>query len=587
MKRIILFLLVILLVLPGSLAFGGESLSIEPKTILKISDMDAYPTDGIGYKIVNIGDLDNNGVEDLATIAYHSTNDYTKDDDSDSSNKYGAIIILFMGEEGLVVNSKRITLDDKANGLGPNCLGDTTRNSMEDNILARDTQSLESLAYLGNFINNNPTLAIGYPTGDYNGDESNTGDVLLVEISTNGDVNSCTKLTQLAGFSNDGSIEKELSFGFPVLASDVDADEILDLIVGNTGHSMFGKDYGITDLLVFFLDDNGAIKNTIDISGMWLGMTLYDGGLESGSTINGGTNIAVGLGDENGGNDGFFIANIFSDGTLSSSSRIDESTVSYFGFEIDTQQDHPDYGNNPFDSDDDTDGTSDGFGNALESLGDLNDDGINVLVVGSFNDDSPVSDAGSIYFLLLNATTDSPEDIFKLSNNDITSDDSFGHGIASFSDEDTKWLAVGAYLDDTEGTDSGVIYIYDFEDFSFYDSVTLVLPITTDPILPDPNDEDDSGDSENKTDSGTQFLSSTISTSDKVAKIWLRDPENFPNGINYLIVSGYLYGDEIRSYAEFPDWIINYLYEKWYAEEITDDTFYGALQYLLDREIIK
>lgn len=587
MKSLHVFV-IIFLVLSSSVALGEESLGIEPKIVLNVSDIGAYPGDGIGYKIVNIGDLDNNGVDDLATIAYHSTNDYAKDDDSDSNNQYGAIIILFMDKDGSIVNSKRITLDDKINGLGYNCLDDPTRENENDDLLGRDSQSLESLAYLENFINGNPTLVIGYPSGDFKGDDSNTGDVLFVEISTNGDVTSCSKLTQIPGFSNGGTIGKELSFGLPVLTTDVDADGILDLIVGNAGHSMFGDDYGITDLLLFLLDDNGSIKSTKANSGMGLGMTLYDEGLESGSTINGGTKIAVGLGDEKGGNDGFIIVNMLSNGTLFSSSRIDESTISYFGFDIDTQQDHPDYGNDQFDSDDDTDGTSDAFGNALLGLGDLNGDNMNVLVVGSFNDDSPVNDAGSIYFVLLDSTTDSPEDVFKLSNPNIISDDSFGHGIASFSDGVTRWLAVGAYLDDAEGTDSGVIYIYDLNDFSFYNSVSPTVEVD------DSDSEDDSEpeytQEENTSGVSTNFLNSTdnsnISTSDKVAKLWLTNEDDFAHGINYLIITGILDGDKISSNAVPPKWVIDILSDLWNKDVIDDSTFYNALQYLLDRNVL-
>ncbi len=403
MKYLLLIGIIVLLTNSSHVSLGEESLNIEPKIILKVSDMEAFPGDGIGYKIVNIGDLDNNGVEDLATIAYNSTNGYSKDDDSDFSNKYGAIIILFMDEQGSVLNSKRITIDNNVNGLGTSCLDDSTRENVGDNLLARDSQSLESLAYLGNFLNNNPTLVIGYPTGDFKGDDSNSGDVLLVEILTNGNVESCTKLTQLSGYSNGGSIGDELSFGMPLLTTDVDADGILDLIVGNAGHSMFANDYGLTDFLVFLLDGDGKIKNTKANSGMLLGMTLYDEGLESGTTINGETKIAFGLGDEKGGDDGFIIANMFSDGSLSSSNRIDESTINYFGFDIDTQQNSPNYGNDSFDPDDDNDGTSDGFGNALLGVGDLNGDDMNDLIVGSFNDDSPVNNAGSIYFILLNS----------------------------------------------------------------------------------------------------------------------------------------------------------------------------------------
>jgi len=184
-------------------AESSEFLTIDPKTILNISDMKSFSGDAIGYKIINIGDLDDNGTEDLATIAFLSNYNYTKDDDSDNSKNYGAIQILFMNDSGNVQNTKRITMDNEENGLGTACLDDPERGSSFDDILGRTPQSLESITFLGNFINNNPTLAIGYPNGDFIDDESNAGDVLLVELANTGDILSCNKLTQISGFSNE------------------------------------------------------------------------------------------------------------------------------------------------------------------------------------------------------------------------------------------------------------------------------------------------------------------------------------------------------------------------------------------------
>ena len=150
-------------------AEGSEFLTIDPKTKLNIYDLNSFPGDTIGYKIINISDLNGDGTEDLATIAFNSNYGYEKDNDSDESNNYGAIIILFMNSKGEVESSNRITLDDESNGLGKQCLDDSFRDDPNE-IIARDAQSLESITFLGNFTNDNPTLAIGYSGGDFIGE---------------------------------------------------------------------------------------------------------------------------------------------------------------------------------------------------------------------------------------------------------------------------------------------------------------------------------------------------------------------------------------------------------------------------------
>jgi len=555
-------------------AFADNFLTIEPKTTLDIFDMDAYTNDSIGYKLVNIGDLDNNGIDDLATIAFHTSYGYTKDNDSDINNHYGAIIILFMNDDGTVESSNRITIDDEANGLGRNCLDDPTRDGVGDDILARDSESLESISYLGNFINNNPTLAIGYSAGDYNGDESNTGDVLLVELSNSGNVNSCTKLTEIVGYSNDGSLGIEYFFGKPIITTDIDSDGILDLIVGNNGLFLQTPNSFVTDLLIFLLDNDGTIKQTNVIWGFIFGMTPYDQGLESGTTIDGERKIAVGLGDVIGGDDGFFILNLLTNGELDYSSKITSTEMNHFGFTVDDQQNSI-YDEGPFDMDDDSDGSSDAFGNDLVAAGDLDGDGIEDLMVGAFNDDDPFTDAGSIYFLLLNSE-DSIKEVYKLSHSTITPRASFGHSITLL-DTDSKLFAVGAPNDDTNGENTGIIYIYDFEDFPFIDT-----PQEKDELETESPIEEETEDTFSKKN---DFVTTPKLLSD--FRSWMIDKEKFVDGINHFIMTGDIDSQIVRAPLNYPDWVINYLSEKWFNDQISDKVYFQAIEYLIDMKIIK
>jgi len=575
---IIKFTLISVILFSFSFGFaeGSNFLTIDPKTVLNISDLGSFSEDGIGYKIINIGDLDKNGTEDLATIAFLSNYNYTKDVDSDKNNNYGAIQILFMNDSGHVQNTKRITMDNEENGLGTTCLDDPERGSSSDDILGRTPQSLESISFLGNFINNNPTLAIGYSGGDFKGDDSNSGDVLLVELANTGDILSCTKLTQISGFSNEYSTSKESSFGTPIFTSDVNSDGYLDLVVGKNGtfFDIDNEGYG-TDLLFFLFNKEQTISQTSVLEGIALLLTKFDMGLESGHSLDGQKKIVVSSGDEKGGDSKLIIINLNDKQLVETSNSLLDTDFGFFGFTIDMKANSP-YENNPFfDSTDNSDGESDAFGYDIYSRGDLDGDKIEDLIVGAFNDDESATNGGAIYFLLLNSD-DTLKDVYKLSNSNLSSNDSFGHGITSFQSNDKTWLAVGAPYDDTEGDNSGVIYIYDFEDFPFF-------PITD-------NEEaevsQESKDDTKKTNSKSLVADLTPKTLSDT-RIWLTTKENFHVGFNHLISEGEIQGNRISSLNDIPEWVMTFLGEKWYNEEISDDIFYQALEYLYNNKIIQ
>jgi len=554
-------------------AEGSEFLTIDPKTKLDISDLNSFPGDTIGYKIVNIGDLNGDGTEDLATIAFNSNYGYVKDNDSDESNNYGAIIILFMNSEGEVESSNRITLDDGANGLGKQCLDDPLRGSTNDDIFARDAQSLESITFLGNFTNDNPTLAIGYSRGDFMGDDSNSGDVLLVELTNTGDVLSCNKLTQIPGFPNDGSISEESLFGIPIIISDINSDGNSDLIVGINSTLILSEEGYVTNLHFFLFDELQNINKSYVIPSELFGMTKYHMGIESGYSLNGQQKIVVGSADDVGGDNILYIITL-NDGPLYEAVyEIDVDTLTQFGFTIDDQANSP-YGNSDYDLDDNSDGESDAFGYDVYSLQDFDGDGNEDLIVGAFNDDDPVTNAGSIYFLLLNAD-DSIKDAYKLSNPNITSNDSFGHGITSFQSNNKTWLAVGAPYDDTNGENSGIIYIYDLDDFPFFPKI-------------DDGEDEVTPEVENikKNNNSKMLMADFDPKTPSDTRIWLTTKNDFAQGFNHLIITGEIKGQQISSSNGIPEWIITFLGETWYDEQISDSDFYTALQYLLDEGII-
>jgi hypothetical protein len=252
--------------------------------------------------------------------------------------------------------------------------------------------------------------------------------------------------------------------------------------------------------------------------------------------------------------------------------NIDADPLSKFNFTIDDQA-NSQYGNGFPDVDDNSDGESDGFGSNVYSHIDLDDDGNEDLIVSAFNDDYPVTNAGSIYFILMDSD-DSLKDVYKLSNPNITSDDSFGHGITSFQSNNKTWLAVGSPYDDTSGENSGVIYIYDFEDFPFFPIVENRMP---------PVSSREGNDEEFKE---TQPMSETKKTTTDTDK-WLTSQKNFVHGFNHLINDNKIQGNKISSSHNTPEWVMTYLGKVWYNDRISNTAYYEALQYLHDHKIIQ
>ena len=111
----------------------------------------------------------------------------------------------------------------------------------------------------------------------------------------------------------------------------------------------------------------------------------------------------------------------------------------------------------------------DGFGHSLESLGDIDSDGIIELIVGAYEDDDGGTDAGAVYTLFLD-TTGNVTGAQKISAlyGDLSSfytlvaGDKFGNTIASLGDldgDDEVDMAVGSYKDIDGGTRVSAVYV--------------------------------------------------------------------------------------------------------------------------------
>ncbi|MCX6876480.1 MAG: choice-of-anchor D domain-containing protein [Verrucomicrobia bacterium] len=94
------------------------------------------------------------------------------------------------------------------------------------------------------------------------------------------------------------------------------------------------------------------------------------------------------------------------------------------------------------------------------------------VVVGANLDDAGATDAGSAYVYNFSSGTPTVP-VATLNNSGPVAGDNFGNSVAVSG----RWMVVGAYRDDTGGTDSGSAYVYDLS------STTPTVPVLT---LPNP-----------------------------------------------------------------------------------------------------
>ena len=111
--------------------------------------------------------------------------------------------------------------------------------------------------------------------------------------------------------------------------------------------------------------------------------------------------------------------------------------------------------------------TRDDFGESLDTVGDLDGDGIIDLVVGSQRDDDGGEDRGSVYILFMNTdgTVDRSQKISDTEGGftgSLDNGDTFGIGATGLGDLDGDGvldIAVGAARDDDGGNNLGAVYI--------------------------------------------------------------------------------------------------------------------------------
>jgi hypothetical protein len=200
--------------------------------------------DRFGQFAASLGDLDGDGVGDLAVTARG---------DDDGGEDRGAVWILFLSPDGTLKSHQKISdteggfsgmLDDGDwFGTVVTALGDLDGDGVGD-------------------------LAVGAADDDDGGVDR--GAVWVLFLNSNGTVKSHQKISDTQG-GFPGSLSDFDHFGSPASLGDFDADGVIDLAVGAHRDDDGGEDRGA--VWIFFLNPNGTVKSHQKISSTQGGFT--------------------------------------------------------------------------------------------------------------------------------------------------------------------------------------------------------------------------------------------------------------------------------------------------------------------------
>ncbi|MCI5058777.1 MAG: FG-GAP-like repeat-containing protein, partial [Flavobacteriales bacterium] len=385
--------------------------------------------DVFGSGITNIGDLDNDGINDLAIGV-------TGDDDG--SSNAGAVWILFLNSNGSVKSKQKIS-STQGNFTG---------------TISGDDRFGSGIAALGDLDNDGvEDIAVGARLDDDGG--SDRGAVWILFLNSNGTVKSHSKISNnsinLSGLLTDNN-----EFGHDVAnIGDIDNDGVTDIVVSNVKDDDGGFNTGAVWTLL--LNSNGTVKAAQKISNTSGGMSgqlnamdfFGDAVAPIGDLNNDGVeDIAVGAGaDDDGGSShgAVWILFLNSNGTVSSSQKISSTQGNFSGFLS----------------------QNDWFGSSIDEVGDVDGDGVNDLAVGAVFDDEGGTDNGAIYLLFMNTngTVKAHQKIADNSGNfngTLTLSGAFGTDVAGLGDingDGKNDIAVGNGWDDDGGSFRGAVWI--------------------------------------------------------------------------------------------------------------------------------
>jgi len=384
-----------------------------------LSNLDSY-----GYGVAGIGDLNDDGVEDLAVGA--------SGDDAGGSSR-GAVHIHFMNTNGSIDSTVEIN-DLTANGP----------------VLANGDSYGASVAGIGDLNDDGvEDIAVGAYLDGAGG--TGRGAIHIHFMNTDGSIDSTVEINDLT--ANGPVLANSDSYGIGVAGiGDLNDDGVEDLAVGASGDDDGGSNSGVVH--IHFMNTDGSVDSTVEINYLTANGPIITIGDSYGYRL-------AGIGDLN--DDGVedLVAGAIGDDIVA----LDRGAVHIHFMNTDgsidsTVEINANTTNGP------TLSGGDNYGISVVSIGDLNDDGVEDLVVGAFSDDAGGNARGAvhIHFMNTDGSIDSTVEINDLTaNGPVLSDvDTYSHvaSIGDLNDDGVDDLVVGASNDDFGGTDRGTVHIH-------------------------------------------------------------------------------------------------------------------------------
>ena len=390
-------------------------------------------SDQFGYAVSALGDVDGDGVPDLAVGACF---------DDDGGTDRGAVWVLLLYPDGTVKAHQKISATQ---GGFSGVLDDTDLFGT-------------SVCSPGDLDGDNvPDLVVGAMNDDDGG--ADYGAIWVLFLNADGTVKAHQKISAAAGGFT-GAIGFFDNFGNAVApVGDLNGDFVPDLAVGALNDDDGGTNRGA--VWVLFLNADGTVNANQKISdtegGFAPALVNFDTFGTSVSGIgdldmDGVPDLAVGaIGDDDGGaqRGAVWVLFLNADGTVKSHQKISNSQGNFSAVLE----------------------NSDWFGVSVTALNDLDNDGINDLAVGAYGDDDGGNTFGAAYVLFLNGdgTVLSFQKISALEGSftgPLRAGDRFGNAAAYLGDLDGDSMpevAFGAYFDDDGGPSRGAVWLLGLE----------------------------------------------------------------------------------------------------------------------------
>lgn len=387
------------------------------------------PGDAFGVGIAAIGDLDGDGISEMAVGA---------EGDNEGGADRGAVWILFMQADGTVRAEQKIS---------------STSGGFNGALDSGDNFGV-SVAALGDLDGDGVVdLAVGANNDDDGG--ADRGAVWLLFLNADGTVKSERKISSTSGGFG-GPLDNVDRFGFSVVSpGDLDGDGIPELVVGALSDDDGGSGRGAVWVLFLRTDGTVRVQQKIsDTAGGFTGVLENDDffGVSVGALgdVDGdGTgDIVVGAhGDNDGGpNRGAaWILFLNADGSVKGSQLISSTSGGLVGPLQDECY----------------------FGIGVAGVGDLDGDGVRDLVVGSSQDTDGGTLSGAVWVLFLDpgGAVKGEQKISETAGGfagDIVAGDLFGRGVALLNDlnaDGRPEIAVGSPWADDGAAEAGAVWV--------------------------------------------------------------------------------------------------------------------------------